>query len=159
LYWEIGDAVPPRVARALWRADYMPKFRWADLALSFVVSGLEALLTVEQTRFTRNFKRRAAALAEELGVKGIDQAFAERMYKGRSEWVHGTRVSLFAPPGPEGIEDPHPSGPESGEDLSRLDEVALLQALLRTAIRRCIEDPDIRAVFEDDAAIRERWPV
>jgi hypothetical protein len=158
-YWEIGDEMPPRIARALWRADYVPRFRWADLALSFVVSGLEALLTVEQTRFTRNFKRRTAALAEELGVEGVDQAFAERMYKGRSEWVHGAHVSLFAPPRPAGIEDPRPSGPESEEGRARLDDVALLQALLRTAIRRCIEDPGFRAVFDDDAAIRERWPV
>jgi hypothetical protein len=158
-YWEIGDSLPGRISRALWRADYAPRFRWADLVLSFVVSGLEALLTAEQTKFTRNFKRRAAALAEELGVEGVDQAFCERMYKARSEWVHGSRVSLLAPPTQGELEAPSPMGPESPEDLSKLAEVALLQDLLRTAIRRCIEDQELRTVFSDDTAIQERWPV
>jgi hypothetical protein len=158
-YWEIGDDMPGRVSRALWRADYAPRFRWADLVLSFVVSGLEALLTVEQTRFTQNFKRRAAALADELGVEGVDQAFCERMYKARSEWVHGSRVSLFAPPTPGELEAPRPTGPESEDDLSKLAEVALLQNLLRTTVRSCIEDREFRAVFSNEAAIQERWPV
>jgi hypothetical protein len=158
-YWEIGEALPGRVSRAFWRADYAPRFRWADLVLSFVVSALEALLTVEQTKFTRNFKRRAAALANELGVEEVDQAFCERMYRARSEWVHGSRVSLFAPPAPGEMETPGPAGPESKSDLSKLSEVALLQDLLRKALRRCIEDSKLRAVFSNDEAIQERWPV
>ncbi len=158
-FWEIGEEMPGRVSRAIWRADFAPRLRWADLVLSFVVSGLEALLTVEQTKFTRNFKRRAAALAEELGVDGIDQHFCERMYKARSEWVHGSRVSLFAPPTPGEMETPGPTGPESDSDLSKLAEVALLQDLLRKAVRSCIEDSELRAVFSSDEAIQERWPV
>lgn len=158
-FWEIGDDMPGRVNRAIWRTDFAPRLRWADLVLSFVVSGLEALLTVEQTKFTRNFKRRAAALAEELGVDGVDQQFCERMYKARSEWVHGSRVSLFAPPTPNEMETPGPAGPESEDDLSKLAEVALLQDLLRKAVRRCIEDRELRTVFSSDEAIQERWPV
>jgi hypothetical protein len=38
-------------------------------------------------------------------------------------------------------------------------KLAKLQAVLREAIRRGIEDPAFRAVFDDDAAIRTRWPV
>ena len=80
-YWGTGG-MPERVNRAMWRMAYAPRFRWADLVLSFVVSGLEALLTVEQGNFTRNFKRRATALAEELGVEGVDKAFCGACTRG-----------------------------------------------------------------------------
>lgn len=150
-YWEIGDAMPERVSRAIWRVAYAPRLRWADLVLSFVVSGLEALLTVEETNFTRNFKRQTAALAAELGVDGVDRDFCGRMYKARSDWVHGAHVSLIAPAGPGATEDP--GGPEGPEQLEKLAEVALLQDLLRKAVRRCVEDAEFRAVFADDEPV------
>jgi hypothetical protein len=39
-----------------------------------------------------------------------------------------------------------------------LAEIAKLQATLRGAVRRAIEDPDFGAVFENDERIVERWP-
>ena len=155
-YWDI-DSMPERVNRAMWRMSYTPRLRWADLVLSFVVSGLEALLSVEESKVSRQFSRRGAALAEELGIDDIDRTFCGRMYNARSEWIHGSRVSLFAPATP-GAHEGGAAGPGDSDERDKLAEVALLQDLLRKAVRRCIEDDAFRAVFDDDAAIRERWP-
>jgi hypothetical protein len=67
-------------------------------------------------------------------------------------------VALFAPPKPEGMED-GPAGPEGAEERDVLGEVAIIQDLLRKAVRRCIEDDQFRSIFDEDAKIQERWPV
>lgn len=40
-----------------------------------------------------------------------------------------------------------------------LAHVALVQDVLRAAVRRCIQDPEFRSIFDADRAIRARWPV
>ncbi len=152
-YWSIRD-MPPRVRRALWRIEYASWIKWADLTLPMLVSGLEALVKTERHPATRQFKVRVAALAQELGLDGITQEFCEDMYEARSDWVHGNRVELFAG-GSHGGE----GGPVNDEQRDAMASVARLQDVLRTAARRGIEDPAFREVFEDDDAIRGRWPI
>lgn len=154
-YWQIED-MPGRVRRAIWRMAYAPRLRFADLAVPILVSGLEALLKVGTRKLTRQFKRRGAALAKELGIEEADADFFGRMYEGRSDWIHGSPVALFPPLLPAGVEA-GASGPEDRDEVMVLAEVARLQDVLRGAVRRCIEDDEFRATFTGDQAIRDRF--
>ena len=139
----------------MWRTEYSCWLQWADLALPIITSGLEALLKTERWKATGQFVGRVPALASELGIAGIDAAFAESMYDARSEWVHGAHV--FSSSGIE--QDGVTEGPASKEERDRLAAVALLQDLLRASVRRCVEEPDFRVVFEQTDSIRQRWPL
>lgn len=142
--------LPPRVTRAMWRSEYATRIAWADVMLPMLIGGLEALLKVGRGQLTAQFKRRATALAAELEVDGIDERLCRRMYDGRSDWVHGSHVRLFGRA--EG------QGPTDAQERQVLDEIAKMRDLLRTAIRRAIEDSEFRAIFADDGALEERWP-
>lgn len=159
-YWECREQLPPRVRRAMWRMAYAPRMRWADMVLPILVGGIEALLKIGRRELTQQFKKRAPALAADVGIDGLDEDLAERLYDGRSDWVHGSHVQLFAGPsaGADTSEDEEPEGPQSSDERSALAEVALLQDVLRGAVRRAIEDAEFRQVFVADETIAERWP-
>jgi hypothetical protein len=70
-------------------------------------------------------------------------------------------VALYGPkkmPGVEGA-TAEPEGPVDQGQQNLLAEVALLQDLLRGAVRSCVEDASLRAIFANAEAIRERWQV
>jgi len=155
-YWANSHSFPVRLTRAMWRFEYAYGQRWADVALPTIVGGLEALLRIGSNRLTRQFSKRVPAVAEELGVDGIDTSLARRLYDGRSDWVHASAVRLLQAepvPGEAVTVTPIPGRAEQA-----ITEVAVLQDVLRLTIRRAIEDPHFRAVFETDDAIQERWP-
>lgn len=161
-FWSIGDArLPPRVQRAIFRTEYASWLKWGDLALSTLVGGLEALLKTKRGNATHQFKTRVPALAAELGFEGITADYCERMYDARSEWVHGAHVQLFA----AGLEHQQADeqgtqeGPSDNEQRDALADIARLQDVLRRAVRRCIEDAELRATFVDDDLIGARWPL
>jgi hypothetical protein len=153
-YWECRKQLPPRVRRAMWRMAYAPRMRWADMVLPILVGGIEALLKIGRRDLTQQFKTRAPALAADVGIDGLGEDLAERLYDGRSDWVHGSHVQLFA--GPSAGEELE--GPQSSDERSALAEVALLQDVLRGAVRRAVEDAAFRQVFIADETIAERWP-
>jgi hypothetical protein len=163
-YWECREELPPRVSRAMWRMAYAPRIRWADMVVPILIGGLEALLKIGRHRLTEQFKKRAPALAVDVGIDGFDEDLAERLYDGRSDWVHGSHVQLFPGPSPSaetpGEEEPEeePEGPQSSDEQSAFAEVALLQDVLRGAVRRAIEDTEFRQIFVVDETISERWP-
>jgi hypothetical protein len=84
-YWQLGDQIPHRVMRAMWRAEYATTIRWGDVSLPTLVSGLEALLKTERHAATKQFKKRAAALASDLGIEGISEEWATDIYDARSD--------------------------------------------------------------------------
>jgi hypothetical protein len=146
-YWAAKDDLPSRVTRAMWRTEYASWLKWADLVLPTLVGGLEALLKTERLGSTHQFVTRVPALAEELGIQGVDKAFCERIYDARSEWVHGTHVLLFAT-GQEAQEATGTQqGPQTAEQWAVFGEIARVQDLLRRAVRRCVEDEEFRAVL------------
>lgn len=69
---------------------------YIDLAIPILVSGLEALLSVQDVELTKQFIERVTAVAAELGIGGVDEAFCREIYKARSQWVHGSHVRLFS---------------------------------------------------------------
>lgn len=155
-YWECREQLPPRVRRAMWRMAYAPRIRWADIVIPILVGGIEALLKIGRRDLTQQFKKRATALAADLGVDGLDEDLAERLYDGRSDWVHGSHVQLFSGPSAS-VETPAEEGPQGSDEQSALTEIALLQDVLRGAVRRAIEDTEFRQVFVTDETIAERW--
>ena len=153
IYWRVRDDLSPRIARALWRAEYASSIKWGDVILPTLVSALEALLKTDRGYATRQFKKRAAALASELGVEGISEDWCEDIYDARSDWVHGSRVELFAG-------DPQlGGGPASPTESSAFRDIARVQDLVRAAVRRAIEDEAFRSLFATEATVRKRWPV
>jgi hypothetical protein len=118
----------------------------------------QLLLKTETHPATRQFTTRVPALAAEVGVDGVTDELCFHLYDARSDWVHGARVRLFATGG-ETARDGDDEGPADDAQAHALADIALLQDVLRAGVRRCVEDPGFRAVFDDDAAIRARWPV
>jgi hypothetical protein len=146
-----GD-LPDRVHRAISLSEGVVHNPVIERALNLVVIGLESLLNTNRVQVTRQMVTRIPLLAAEVGVDGVDEAFADEMYDHRSRAAHGAQVPL------------PPAAPEQafggGQiDAAYLAKVALLQDLLRATTRKAIEDPAFAAVFADDAAIRGRWPV
>jgi hypothetical protein len=160
MYWSIDD-LPSRVTRAMWRTEYASWLKWGDLALPILVSGLEALLKTEKHPATRQFTTRVPAIANELGFDGVTAELCDRMYDARSDFVHGAHVRLFAggQEAEQAAEEETPEGPEDDQQERAFADIALLQDVLRAAMRRCFEDEDFRAIFADDDRIRSRWPV
>jgi hypothetical protein len=152
-YWNV-DSFSPRVSRAMWRCEYATFIRWGDVALPTIVGGLESLVRTRRTQMTLQFKRRVSALAAELAVASVDEQFCGEIYGARSDWVHGSRVELFAGSPTEGE-----GGPHGDEQRQAFTDLARMQDVLRAAIRRCIEDPKFRVTFDTDEAIEARWPV
>lgn len=142
--------LPGRLKRAMWRTEYAAWSQTADVMLLMLVSGLEALLKVGYRRTTSQFKNRAAAVADDVGIDGISKRLGRRMYDGRSDWAHGSHVKLFGREGGDPLTDL--------QEQRRRGEIAKIRDLLRAACRRSIEDPEFCAVFSENAAIENRWP-
>lgn len=159
-YWQAEPNLPPRVRRAMWRAEYASWLKWGDLEIATMISGLEALLKTEHFKATRQFTRRVPALAAEVGVDGVTRESCDLMYDARSEWVHGAHVRLFTAGGEaqEAQGDSAPLGPQTKEQKRAFGEIVRLQDTLRGAVRKCLEDAEFRSIFEDDDSIRARWP-
>lgn len=154
-YWETINGLPGRVEEAIWRVAITPRFQNGRAVNSYLCSGLEALLKTGQGPVTKQFKRRVRLLASELGVEGIDKKFLRRIYKERSDWVHGSTL-LYTSARLDEEAGAEKSVIDPGIDLA---DIVLLQDLLRKAVRRCVEDADFRATFATDKAIQKRWAI
>lgn len=134
---------------------------YGDLAIPILVSGLESLLSAQDGELTKQFAARVSAVAEELEIDDVDEAFCREMYKARSQWVHGSHVRLVS----NGLEKDEVQqaglieGPMDDQERKVSSKIALLQDVLRATVRRCIEDREFRDVFEQRRTIRERWPL
>jgi hypothetical protein len=142
-FWSSGQ-LPRRVERALWASEHVAWERYLDVILPSLVAALEGMLNTSKRQLIRQFSTRVSALASDLGVADVSKNLCRRMYEARSQGAHGMDVDLFKP---EARRD---------ENVKRL---ARLQVVLRSAIRRAIEDADFRAAFDGDETVRTRWPV
>ncbi len=147
-YRAVKDTLPDRVRRALWQAERSAQSRYITEATTHLVTGLEALLNTDANeKITQQFVKRSRQLAAELGIE-TSNGYWNWIYKKRSQVVHGAESQLVAPVGwYESADDP------PGDVM----KIAKAQDVLRNAIRHAIENDDFRAVFDDAAAIRERW--
>jgi hypothetical protein len=135
-------------------------------ALLLIATALEGLIQSDSNRVAKQFRERLPRLADEAGVDGIDEQFADALYTARSEAAHGSPVSMFhvepkpeEPPEDEEPEQPHgePEAPEAAEDIAA--PLALAQDLLRAATRKAVQDEAFRQIFDSDDTVRAHWPV
>jgi hypothetical protein len=154
-FWAVRDALPERVAHALWHVEYAASVRWLDVIAPLLVVAFEALINTSKQLVTRQFQERVPAVTEEVGVP-LSQTLCEKMYDARSRWVHGGRVPLYRPP--RGGADRW-EGPSDAEQRAAVERIAKTQDSLRAVLRRCIEDAEFRAIFTSEESIKSRWPV
>ena len=154
-YWNVKVDLPDRVTHALWLAEYVVSVRWLDVIAPLLVVAFEAFVNTSRSLVSRQFKERVPALTEEVGAP-LSASHCDKMYDSRSRFVHGARVSLYAPPKREG--EPG-QGPTDDEQRAAVERIAKTQDSLRAVLRRCIEDEEFRTIFAEGESIRERWPV
>jgi hypothetical protein len=142
-FWSGGE-LPRRLQRTLWASEHVAWERYLDVILPSLVAALEGTLNTSKQQVERQFRTRVPALADELGVPGVSKRLCRRIYEARSQGAHGTDIDLLKP--------------EVRRDET-VRQLARLQAVLRGAVRRGIEDPAFRAAFESDESVRARWPV
>lgn len=142
-YWSTGR-LPRRLERTLWASEHVAWERYLDVILPALVAALEGMVNTSTRQVTRQFMTRVPALATDLCVPDVSKRLCRRMYDARSQGAHGTDIDLLKP--------------EARRDET-VRQLARLQAVLRSAVRRGIEDPAFRAAFESDERVRARWPV
>jgi hypothetical protein len=145
-YWRVEGQLPDRVRRALRRTSSLVTERYVDDRLAEIAIALESLINVGPARVSRQFTERVAALGRELQVPNVSKTFAGKMYKARSEGLHGGDVTLFAHGG---------STPRN----DAIDQTARLEQVLRRAVRRAVEDAAFRAHFQDDTSVEAWCPI
>jgi hypothetical protein len=149
-YRAVQATLPDRVRRALWHADRSCYCRYIHEAVTNIVTALEALLnTGEDEPIAAQFVKRSQALATELGVE-TSRSYWSWVYDVRSKAVHGAEARLVVPAGWDETDGDPP------RDVAR---VAQAQDVLRSALRKAIEDEAFRAVFENEESIRARFPL
>jgi hypothetical protein len=163
-YLPLADALPWKVSHALNLSEDAVHMQLLPREILLICTGLDGLLQSDRTRVAKQFRERLPCLAEELGIAGVDEEFAQALYVSRSEVAHGAPLSAFEA-GPalgaeaDEPEQPHgePEHPEANEN--EVAPFALAQDVLRAASRKAIEDGEFRAVFESEDSVRARWPV
>jgi hypothetical protein len=91
-------------------------------------------------------------MAREIGIS-FSRSLAGRLYEQRSIAAHGRRLRLISPRPDE------PAPDYSDRAAGAIRELALIQDVLRVAVRTCIEDPAFAAHFADESAVRAKWQV
>lgn len=135
--------LPARVARAMWMQESSVRLRYADVALPILITGLEALINTGDAQPTKQFTHRVSALAHALAIQGVSKARCSRIYHARSQGVHGAPIDLLS----------------GAQHDTAVDDMATMQAVLRGAIRRAADEPELRQAFETPETVRARWPV
>lgn len=145
-YWAVESQLPARVVRALRRCAHLATERYVDDRLAETAIALESLVNAGPGRVSRQFTDRVAALGRELQMPGVSKNFARKMYKARSEGLHGGGIRLF----------------EHGGTTPRneaIEQAARLEDVLRRTVRRTLEDAAFRAHFTDDASVEVWCPI
>jgi hypothetical protein len=152
-YWANPGMIVGRLDRAVRYCEGSVHRQFAEDAVQDAVTGLEALLKTQRHQATQQFVHRVPQLAREVGIGGVTKRFCEQMYRWRSQAAHGARISMFS--GRAGANMSN----ATAERRRTLKRAALIQTVLRAAVRRAILDPGFRRTFHRAGVIRARWPV
>lgn len=141
------NALPSRVARALWYFETAMRTLHADVRWPLVTTALEALVHIEGERLdngryagsTKVFVDRLLGLGKMDKQFGVSEQDLRDMYTERSGPVHG-----------------QPLGQLQGR---RRDLYKKKEDLLRGILQRSILDASFAATFADDATIQQALPL
>lgn len=131
--------LPRRVKGALWYLEYAFRSFFIDLRWPIVCMGLEYLTHTDPYKSTKQFTKRTAKLAEEVGISAFNENKAKEAYEMRSKLVHGQLI----------------------RDLKKYNSELYeeIEELLRMVLKKAILDADFASIFESDNQIRERWQI
>jgi hypothetical protein len=165
-YLPVHDSLPWKVSHALNLGEDAVRMQLLQRALLLIATALEGLIQSDSNRVAKQFRERLPRLANEAGVDGIDEQFADTLYTARSEAAHGAPVSMFhvEPKAEEPPEEEEPEQPQGEPAVPEVEEniaapLALAQDLLRAATRKAIQDETFRQIFDSDDTVRAHWPV
>lgn len=130
-----------RLGTALWFAEHGAHNFYVEIRLLHAVTGLEALLNTSGDQATKQFTTRLASLASELGFT-MSKTQASKIYEARSEASHGMPAVL---------------GPDQAKRDKSAERLDLIEAVLRAAVRRGLEDDDFRAALSSAGGVEDRW--
>ncbi len=142
--WISNKPMHERVHRAYWNHDYALHSYYLDARWVLVVSGLEALINVDEDKNALQFRVRVGALANELKVDLSDSEL-RIAWKLRSKLAHAKKF-LFG----------------LGNVLPQSDHKKLygkLELLLRMILRRCLVDETFCNRFRNNGTVKKNWPV
>lgn len=132
-----------RVYRAFWNHEQAMRTYYLDLRWNLVVSGLEALITVEERHVRKQFVRRVGQLAKDFGMSLTDDELHDA-YTLRSQLAHAQAflydLQNVLPP---------------SEHKPLYDR---LESLLRAVVKRCLLDGPFGQHFASGPAVAARWP-
>lgn len=131
--------LPPRVSRALWFHEYAARDYYLDVRWTLISTALEALAHTDKYKSTSQFVIRTRGIAKELKTCRFTKQDARRAYHLRSRLAHGKRL-----------------GAVNARILKLYER---MEALLRHALVRLIEDRRFARIFRNDAEVRRRWPL
>lgn len=131
-----------RVHRAYWNHEQAMRTYYLDARWNLVVSGLEALITVERNDVRKQFVNRVRKLAIEFGVD-LTEIELHSAYTVRSGLAHAQNF-LY------GL---HTVLPPS-EHRPLYDK---LETLLRMTVKRSFLDETFGQHFANDAAVKTKW--
>ena len=137
-FYDSKGVRPPRVTRALWFHEYTARTYYLNLRWVLVVTGLEALINVDEKGSRQQFRTRTVGLASRCGISWTDED-AKVAYGLRSKLAHGQHVSS--------------SNAEHHALYVRMETV------LRAAVREALLNPAFGSIFADDNQIRAEWPL
>jgi hypothetical protein len=133
-----------RTYHAYWNHEYTMRLAQLDIRWIFVVSGLEALISIGESDLKRQFKYRVFQLADKFGIQLTDDEL-ERAYKVRSKLAHAesflSALHTLIPP------------------LEQNDLYERMERLLRVTVKRCLLDKQFGDIFTDGNTVEAHWPL
>lgn len=132
-------ALGVRLTRALFYHEYLHRLYYVGARWPMATTGIEALIHTDKYRSTAQFVHRAMGLQKELGINVATESDLRDIYDLRSRLAHGHTLGDLG----------------TGE----MTLYMALEQILRTSIRRGIEDAKFAAFFKSDDTVRSRWPL
>jgi len=131
--------LPRRVHQALWFLEYAFRTELIDIRWPLTCMGFESLIHTDRYRSTKQFSKRVAKLALEVGKTDFNEQKAEEVYSMRSRLVHGQLIG--------NLED----------DTWNL--IVSLEDTLRAVLKKSILNQSFADIFSSDDLIRSKWPI
>ena len=101
------------------------------------------MINTRSKEVSAQFRQRSVALAREVGVKAYDEEAARDAWKKRCGVSHGGPFLCM----------------DDAMAADTLQAYEVLESVLRLSVRRAIEDPLFREVFDNKQRINKEWPV